>query len=940
MTLKQSHAPEGYKQLLAYQKAERLQEACAAFTSRFSHFSHSPHFRTLMALADQMDRSARSVKQNIVEGWKRNSTKEYYDFLGFSIGANAELQEDCDDIIKGRYEMGGKGLKREEWEEGEKWDIERVEKLPFYPLDSHLPLLIQLRLRCKELNFLLDKLQKSLAEKMREDHTLSGADRFNAARRAQAEEDKWFAKSLEEQGLTRLSNGQVVTKGEKGNKGEKGSVRLSLFLLFSPFLLFSFLLLPAPAEAALTRPPNNLGLVGYWPFDEGSGSTAYDRSGFGNNGTLVNSPAWTVGKLGGALSFNGTNQYTTTGTTSFPTGSSARSVFAWIYVAGSTGNEQDVFSYGNGGTTVQASNFGMQASGLKLFFSSWGSGSATFNSSLSVTTGTWHFVGYTLTSSGTATLYLDGTSAQATGMSVGTVIPAVSDASVIGSGPNGQESGRYFDGKIDDVRIYNRALSAADVARLYQLGTAVAGPTKITSPTTFLTNGLVGYWTFDGKNMVNNVADSSGNGNNGSLVGFTSTTTAETLGKIGQALNFNGTNQYVLVPDAPSIRLSNKFSISFWFKTANLAQTNTYIMSRNNSTGGTQSSIIFGFVPSTIEFYASGFSGSDPRTGSQISISDTRWHQVTYTYDGTTWSGYRDGQQIFSTSRTFSLSTASLDGWYIGSANTFANFIKASLDDVRIYNRALSASEVQELYNATGGAPTITPAAVAAAGPAPGNLVGYWTFNNKDMNWQTGIALDKSGQGNNGTLINMSTTTSPVEGKVGQALKFNGTSQYVKVSNGTIVKTLPNSSISAWIKVAGTVGSTAQTIYSENEPLGVDYGLLVEGSGNNGCGASTAGRASFYMANGSDHNACTTTRVDDGKWHYLVATYSGGSAMNIYLDGVLSGSGTGSAAASAAASYVGRSGQGVYFNGTIDDVRIYNTALTAAQVLQLYNATK
>jgi hypothetical protein len=52
------------------------------------------------------------VKQNIIEGWKRNSTREYYDFLGFSIGALTELEEDCNDIWNGIYPelMGTKGI--------------------------------------------------------------------------------------------------------------------------------------------------------------------------------------------------------------------------------------------------------------------------------------------------------------------------------------------------------------------------------------------------------------------------------------------------------------------------------------------------------------------------------------------------------------------------------------------------------------------------------------------------------------------------------------------------------------------------------------------------------------------------------------------------------------------------------------------------------------
>ena len=210
MTLRQSANPYGYKKLLVYHKAEELQQACAEFTRTF------PKEKTLVALADQMDRSARSVKQNIVEGCpperltsfsragKRNGTKEYYDFLGFSIGANAELEEDCDDIIKGVYK-GLMGIKGE-------MGIEEADLLPFYPLDTRLPPLVQLKLRCKELNFLLSKLQKSLADKMAEEHRLPRADVHQRIRKQQAAEDDWFAKSLEEQGLIRLPNGQIVPK--------------------------------------------------------------------------------------------------------------------------------------------------------------------------------------------------------------------------------------------------------------------------------------------------------------------------------------------------------------------------------------------------------------------------------------------------------------------------------------------------------------------------------------------------------------------------------------------------------------------------------------------------------------------------------------------------------------------------------------------------------
>ncbi len=182
MTSKQSQSPYGYRNLLVYKKAEELQADCAKLTHLF------PKAKTLIALADQMDRSARSTKQNIVEGWKRNSTKEYYEFLGFAIASNAELEEDCTDIWKGIYpEL--MGIMEVTGEIGEKCtslsppppsshsaasapsshlphstpsvssphlshsDLD-VEKIPFYPLDPGLPPVVRLKLRAKELNFL------------------------------------------------------------------------------------------------------------------------------------------------------------------------------------------------------------------------------------------------------------------------------------------------------------------------------------------------------------------------------------------------------------------------------------------------------------------------------------------------------------------------------------------------------------------------------------------------------------------------------------------------------------------------------------------------------------------------------------------------------------------------------------------------------------------
>ncbi|MCK9379224.1 MAG: four helix bundle protein [Candidatus Moranbacteria bacterium] len=240
----------GYKKLLTYKKAEELQMECSHFTHLF------PFSKTLSSLADQMDRSARSGKQNIVEGWKRNTTREYFDFLGFSIGAIAELEEDCDDILRGAYpeligikeimgEMGGRG------ETGvhsnpfnshfphspasqssnfphfktlsTPFTLSEVEKLRFYPLDSALPPVVRLKLRCKELNFLLKKLQDSLEQKMGNENTLSTKDKFRMIASKKREEKDAERKILEKCDMIKLENGLLMKREEweKGGRKER-----------------------------------------------------------------------------------------------------------------------------------------------------------------------------------------------------------------------------------------------------------------------------------------------------------------------------------------------------------------------------------------------------------------------------------------------------------------------------------------------------------------------------------------------------------------------------------------------------------------------------------------------------------------------------------------------------------------------------------------------
>ncbi len=157
----------------------------------------------------------------------------------------------------------------------------------------------------------------------------------------------------------------------------------------------------------------------------------------------------------------------------------------------------------------------------------------------------------------------------------------------------------------------------------------------------------------------------------------------------GAALNFDGVNDYVVVPHNPTLNFTSNFTISMWFKANSNSQTQKYLMSKGNSYA-----IIYEFVDNQVEFSSTAFTGDDPRTNSQMPLTDVLWHHITYTYDGATLKGYMDGIQVVSQPKVFTLTTNGLD-LYLGSANPAGNYAGGSFDEFRIWNRALTPAEIR-----------------------------------------------------------------------------------------------------------------------------------------------------------------------------------------------------------------------------------------------------
>ncbi|MDP2934037.1 MAG: LamG domain-containing protein [bacterium] len=681
------------------------------------------------------------------------------------------------------------------------------------------------------------------------------------------------------------------------------------FLLL--IILFSFAFIPAIAKAAiLSKPANNLGLVGYWAMDEGNGTIAGDKSGNGSSGTLTGTPApsWTDGKRGKALSFDGTNSYINLNNASsvIGLGTGSFSNFAWIKTS-ATGVRQQIMSFGS--TTATYGNWFYVDTTNKVRDDV--SVQAGPSSAVTVTDGNWHYVGV-VNNATVVQIYVDGV---ASGSPSGLTPDIHSGSVVIGRSLLGYIDFYGFQGLIDDVRLYNRALSATEVAALYRAGEVTR---KVAN-----NQGLVGYWSFnEGNGTI--AGDSSGNGNNGTLSGTTIPTWVD--GKRGKALNFSG-DDYVESINNLGISGGSPWTIEAWVKytSANADHNNIvsigkqginlHIFGINTDADNTQ-----------IRTNVWGDNVANIETGFDLTAG---FVQIVSAYDGTNVKIYANGNLILTKAYAFVLDDDKV--WIGGKTGGYAGqYSKTVIDDVRIYNRALSATEIQALYKTTEAKVNASQNSKLTSG-----LVGLWSFDGPDVSGAT--AYDRSGSGNNGTLTGGAKTGI---GKMGQALSFDGSSGYVNVPDSSSLNVATTLTLAVWVKPSA---------------YGTPYAPFVEGGGNLNNPLTSGyflGQLSTNIMfdvggppNGRYSINVSYTLLPLNTWTFVVGTFTAGGNMDLYVNGLVVGSTTNSNTSIGyegfpvtfgALDYCCKS-TGYLFSGSIDDVRIYNRALTAAEVKQLYD---
>jgi hypothetical protein len=300
-----------------------------------------------------------------------------------------------------------------------------------------------------------------------------------------------------------------------------------------------------------------------------------------------------------------------------------------------------------------------------------------------ISTNTWYHLNVVYRDSGSDYyVYLDGNLVS----TFSAATPSDSSGSTLGANNGGGSP--YFDGIIDDLRIYNRALSEPEIQALYELGRVQGRREPVTEPVA--ADAQVARYALDG-----NVDDSWGS-NNGTNNGVSFVD-----GIHGQAGEFQASNsEYV---NCGAIGTRTKFTASLWFDASSWSTSDgnwDYFVSRENSSDYDGPWFLRHNGDSSVglEFGVADDSGNqyDIKTG--IRPNTSVWKHFVGSYDGSKMRLYFDGELIGENSVSVTLSTQNNE-LIIGSNGGNQRFFDGLIDDVRIYDRALTPLEIEKLFH-------------------------------------------------------------------------------------------------------------------------------------------------------------------------------------------------------------------------------------------------
>jgi len=647
------------------------------------------------------------------------------------------------------------------------------------------------------------------------------------------------------------------------------------------------------------------GLVTYLKMDEttantcGAGYDSCDSSGNGiNGGWQRNTTTSTTAKFGSSTVYDGADDDTDLSNSSLLSpGNGDLTLAAWVNTDVLNSATHEIYrDYGSDlDNTV---TFGLNTSNkFSALFRDGDGDAASANGSTSLSTGTWYHV-VTVKKGTTVTVYLNGVQeATATNDAMGTITTDDGSIPVIGMLWDGTNLVGEWDGYIDEFRAYKRALSSAEVSQLY---TFAPGP--------------VGYWKFDENtgSSANDSSTSAGTANWNGTLG-----SQWIAGKFGGAGNFNGSDNYLLgtvvLPGGTTSR-----TVSAWVKTTSASLQEIF------SYGGNSSGQAFTVgVNGSSGIFVSAW--TSPQYTVTATVNDGRWHYVTLSYDGTNAYTYLDG--VLLDSRSFSINTRTTDVPLIGSRiNQPAELWTGQIDDVKFYNYTRTQKQIVEDMNGNHPAP----------GSPVGSALGYWKFDEGVDNTCSGGTNDACNSGNSGTTLDGAQSGNPTwsqSGKFGKALTFDGTNDEISVADSTTLDSLTSDiTISMWVNPNSTQNQYAEIIGKHDSIANGSFVIEQDSSNNNQYYFSWGNGSSFTCNTSSD-----TTTLTANTWQYFVVVKSGATVTH-YVNGRVTKTCTGAFSSMGTNNnnlYIGRSAYTTTnrrFTGGLDEVKIYNLALTTDQI--------
>lgn len=441
-------------------------------------------------------------------------------------------------------------------------------------------------------------------------------------------------------------------------------------------------------------------------------------------------------------------------------------------------------------------------------------------------------------------------------------------------------------------------------------------------PSYIPSDGLIGWWPFNG-----NANDESGNGNDGTVNG--AVLTEDRFGNANSAYSFDGVISEIEFTQGTETSLNNTgdISFSFYIKTT---QTNTGIIvsfgDHNLESGGGYLAALDIYNPNSqqsgyLNYHTNGSWGN-----STAEVNDNQWHSIIIIQRNDTLSLFIDGIL-----NSFLTNIAPINSWNgkrkLGVRNDIEiEYYHGLIDDFCIWNRALTANEIQNLYNSNLNTSTCNP--------LPNNLqnglVGYWPF--------CGNADDESGNGNDGT-VNGAVLTEDRFGNASSAYSFDGTNDLIELNSNDFCFNENAIALSFWTNVV---------VWTDNG--GFLQAPIIQEGGNHiyhnqfGPQQSSESILISYQFQNRVYEATVPFNNFNfiGTWNHFLFTKDNSNNYTIYLNGIQLTSTNSYDYGNSTCNGILVWGREInpngefFYNGKLDDIGIWNRALSSDEVQQLY----